>query len=482
MLPRRPRLRLDPTAPPSKPPTVNYQSPHDERSTKPTEEGDYPHTSVFRSPEMEIHVRSPAMKVVRRDGFDAARSLPVFGDHNKVEGTVLMDVGLCSVPGRLTITMEGVFEYLSPFIQDADLEPTKSHRHVFLSSSVTFPVGEITSPRSTSSLRETFTASVRSRMTERRPSQPNLKGALRPFRFCFDLPRTTGTGEELPPSFASVTMGECDYRGRHGVERAEVSYKVVATWALDDGNRKASIEAPILYQPDVGFESLDGLSLEPESWMEIPLKSDRPIPCKCAVALPDPLAFPRSGTIPHYVVFTTTPRSPALAREIASDATISVSLVRQVNINALASSPSPSPTTTSASSSEEFEETPRPRKRKFLKRRTVKSAPPTLGRSRRDKPLPQLPAEGASETRTLHTEVVIGFPKRPRMRMQPHQRHPSLDEYASLPDGLYKGKMPLDRHILPAINWDGLSVKYYIDVSVVFGQDEMRARVPVRIT
>ncbi|OCH89348.1 hypothetical protein OBBRIDRAFT_778682 [Obba rivulosa] len=482
MLPLRPRLRLDPTAPPNGPPSENHRSPHDGTSARPVEEPDYPHTSVCRSSEMEIHIRSPTVKVVRRDGFEAARSLPVFGDHNKVQGTVLVDVGLCSVPGRLTITMEGVFEYLSPFIQDADLEPTRTHRHVFLSSSITFPVGNIASPRSTPSLRETFTASVRSRRTERRPSQPELKGALRPFLFSFDIPRTAGTGEELPPSFSSVTMGECDYRGRHGVERAEVAYKVTANWVLDDGHRRASLEAPILYQPDVGFESLDGLSLEPESWMEIPLKSDRPIPFKCAVALPDPLTFHRAGAISHYVVFTTTPRSPPLAREIASDATISVSLVRQVNINALFSPPSPSLTSTSASSSDEYEETPRPRRRKFLKRRTVKSAPPTLGRSRRDKPLPQLPAEGASEARTLHTEVVIGFPKRPRMRTQPHQRHPSLDEHASLPDGLYKGKLQLDRHIVPAINWDGLSVKYYIDVSVVFGQDEMRARVPVRIS
>ncbi len=45
------------------------------------------------------------------------------------------------------------------------------------------------------------------------------------------------------------------------------------------------MEAPIAVQPETDFQSLDGLSLEPESWLEIPLRSDRPIPFKCAVSL-----------------------------------------------------------------------------------------------------------------------------------------------------------------------------------------------------
>ncbi|OBZ67338.1 hypothetical protein A0H81_12637 [Grifola frondosa] len=140
----------------------------------------------------------------------------------------------------------------------------------------------------------------------------------------------------------------------------------------------------------------------------------------------------------------------------------------------------PSPISTPSTSSDESD-CPRATKRRLLKR-MVKSAPPILSRSRanlREKPLPDLPAAGTSEMRALHTDVCIGFPKRPRY---PHQRHPSLDIHASLPDGLYKGRMQLDKHMLPNFDWAGLRVKYFLEISVLFGQDEMRARVPLRIS
>ena len=35
---------------------------------------------------------------------------------------------------------------------------------------------------------------------------------------------------------------------------------------------------------DSDFQSLDGLSIEPSSWLEIPLHADRAIPFKCAVS------------------------------------------------------------------------------------------------------------------------------------------------------------------------------------------------------
>jgi hypothetical protein len=40
-----------------------------------------------------------------------------------------------------------------------------------------------------------------------------------------------------------------------------------------------------------------------------------------------------------------------------------------------------------------------------------------------------------------------------------HERHPPLDVANSLPDGLYKGKLKLEKHILPSLDWAGLSVK-----------------------
>ncbi|KAG6893611.1 hypothetical protein C0992_009327, partial [Termitomyces sp. T32_za158] len=44
------------------------------------------------------------------------------------------------------------------------------------------------------------------------------------------------------------------------------------------------------------------------------------------------LTFSPSSFIPHSVVFTTMPYAPVLAQEISTDATISVSILRQVNV------------------------------------------------------------------------------------------------------------------------------------------------------
>ena len=77
----------------------------------------------------------------------------------------------------------------------------------------------------------------------------------------------------------------------------------------------------------------------------------------------------------------------------------------------------------------------------------------------REKPLPQLPPANIVESRVLHTDVSIGFPKRPRYRVEPHQRHPSLETYKALPDGLYKGRIQLEKHMIPSFDWVGLRVK-----------------------
>ncbi|KAL7277235.1 hypothetical protein ACG7TL_009087 [Trametes sanguinea] len=452
MLSRRPILRVDPNAVGDK-----------DVPSQPSEP-EYPHTSVFRSPQVEVHVRSPSVKVLRGKGYDVAQSLPVFGDHDKVTGTVLLDVGLCATPGRLTISFQGTFVYMSPNVGQSDgyveLARPERHRHVFFSSSETRPTGELDSPRSTTSLRDAFAASVRYRR-ERRPSQTSLKGALRPFPFSFVIPRSEQSGQELPPTFSSVA---------------------VATWEAADGSDGAMLEAPVLYQPEADFQSLDGL--QKESWLEIPLRSDRPLPFVCAVTLPHPATFSRSGSIPYFVVFTTTPRSATLAREIAADATISVSLLREVRIDSTTPLYAmPSPTSTPSTSSDESEFPPVASRR--LLKRVVRSAPPSLAKAKqipKDKPLPQLPPSGITESRALHVDVCIGFPKRPRYRCEPHQKHPPLESHASLPDGLYKGKIQLEKHMLPAFDWAGLRVKYYLEVSVIVGQDQMRARVPLRIS
>jgi len=68
------------------------------------------------------------------------------------------------------------------------------------------------------------------------------------------------------------------------------------------------------------------------------------------------------------------------------------------------------------------------------------------------KPLPELPEVFFSETRTIKTQVNIGFPKRPRNPGGPKCQ-------ARLPDGLYKGKIKLSKDMLPGVDWPGVSVK-----------------------
>jgi hypothetical protein len=93
----------------------------------------------------------------------------------------------------------------------------------------------------------------------------------------------------------------------------------------------------------------------------------------------------------------------------------------------------------------------------------------------------------------------IGFPKRPRHTSSSSKAHPTLEEARCLPDGLYKDTIPLGRDILTSFNWGGISVKvrplllyharpflprpqYYFEVSVLLGQDELRAKVLLRVT
>ncbi|KAI0077382.1 hypothetical protein K474DRAFT_1707403 [Panus rudis PR-1116 ss-1] len=484
----RPNLKVDVGGSRAAPPPSSYFP-----VTGGTDAYSQSNISIFRSSELEIHIHSPSVKAVDPREYGSSRSLPVFGDHDKIQGSVFLDPKFSTSPSRLTVSLEGAFAYISPFSHDQDdSEPhsSRDHRYLFFTSTVVFSCGDH-SPRSATSLREAF--NLRSRRMDRRPSLQDIKnqGQRQAYPFSFELPQPNRPGEEIPPTFSSVKLGVADTRGRACVERAEVEYKVIATWESADLNEHARLDAPILFQPDTDFQSLDGLSVDPETWLEIPVRCDRPLPFKCAITLPVPSTFPRSSSIPYFVVFMTKPRSPMLAREIAVDATISVSLLRQVSIMGARPSPSPthSPTISLSSSTNSDDSDGSTSTRRRLLRRVARSTPAESLRRRphnlsvpRDKPLPELPPKpGVSETRTLHTEMSIGFPKRPRSRLDPNQSHPSLDANNTLPDGLYKGSMRLDKTMLPTILWSGLSVKYFLEVSVLFGQDELRARIPVRI-
>lgn len=198
------------------------------------------------------------------------------------------------------------------------------------------------------------------------------------------------------------------------------------------------------------------------------------------VTLPCPGNFIRGSTIPFYVVFTTVPTSSSLVRDIASNATTSVSLIRQVTVSDSPSLPSSPPPTPSSSSGDSDTFSPG-RKRilstKKMLSRAAKSATTALSRTSRiaevtipdvpteDKPLPRIPSTelaAFSESRTLQTDVVVGFPKRPRGRVN-HDRRASLADHggSSLPDGLYKGRLqlPSEKNMLPGLDWPGLSVE-----------------------
>ncbi|KAH9933732.1 uncharacterized protein B0H18DRAFT_870310 [Fomitopsis serialis] len=485
------------------PPYLRFQVCHASAATP------RPLTSRRIPNQFELHVWSQSVKMTRPPGYETPRSLPVFDTHSKISGTVLLDSGLTANPGRLTISMEGAFVYISPPSSasktSGKVPASGMHRHVFIQSSMVVPVEQpqMTRQRSNSSLREAFTATVAPRKLRRRPSESSVaSGVLRPYPFTLEVPPSGQLGEELPPTFSAVVEGLVGPRGRAYVERSEITYKLVATWEgrsdAPGGDAKLSIEAPIIFEPDRDFESLDGRSRDKDTWLEATLHPERPVPFTCAVAIPEAASFSRSSTIPYYVVFTTTPRSATLAREIVLDATITVALVRQVNIEVPPGSPiSPYLSSPSLSGSDDATSVILAHKTRLLKR-LVNSAPPrlprrglklsfpVLGHARRTPsevaiPPPLVEEEGYQDERTVYTDVYAGFPKRPRLRTEPGRKHPTLDATAMLPDGLYKAKMQLHPQMIPSINWADLVVKYYLEVSVVFGQDETRARVPVRI-
>ncbi|TRM63700.1 hypothetical protein BD626DRAFT_548051 [Schizophyllum amplum] len=414
----------------------------------------YPHVSVFRSLQMEVRVYSPTIHAA-----NGSKPMAAFTDREQVGGRITLDPSCCST-GRLTITLEGAFLYPERESKHRYIQLHDKRKHVFFTTSTTMPV----SPEPAPSIQRSATAIREALTIRRRPSGSSLRDSVfqqpeRSFPFCFEMPQSQGVHEELPPTLSFVKDGEQPY---------EVNYSIIVLWeasdALDD---RSFLEVPIMIYSDVDFESLDGKSTRrDDSWLEMPLKSDRPIPFRCAISF--------------FVVFTTTPRSASLAREIASDATVSVSLVRQITVKEVTGSPPNSPSTS--------EESDVASAGSRLLKRVVRRAPSSrLGSQslddeemRRNKPLPTVPHKVFSDSQKLHACISVGFPKRPRKHAGT-DKHPPLESQMSLPDGLYKDKIALQKTMTPSISWRGVTIKYYLDVSVSFGQDEMRGRIPIRI-
>ncbi|KAG6816141.1 hypothetical protein H0H87_008376, partial [Tephrocybe sp. NHM501043] len=354
--------------------------------------------------------------------------------------------------------IEGAFMHSPTFVHvEDDNAPHYSQvpvkrRHVFFSSSTIIPVSpgvDLTTPRS--AFRDTF--------IKRRPSASSLDlnaiAVDKHFPFMFELPRSCRPGEEMPSSFTSSQDSEPG--------AIDVVYKIKVLWEASMALEAPSmLEVPFLYYPDHDFQSIDA-SQTPSSWLEMPLRSDRPVPFRCAVTLPTSVTFSRPSSIPYFVVFTTTPRSQELVREIAADATISVSLLRQVNVTEQ-DTPLPTPPQTPSSSSEKLD-VPRNKLFKRVARggpSKITWAPKKLEQSPEvyDKPLPRLPNQTFTETTTLQNSICIGFRKRPRHQLKDGQTHPTLESHEALPDGLHKDKILLQKEMLPCIDWAGLSVKY----------------------
>jgi len=471
-----PGARRTPTSSKALSAATNYGRASLYQSQVQEEDMTYPHLSVCRSLHMEVQIASPSVKVVRHQHLQTFRSLPVFYENDKVSGQIILDPA-CNHSGRLSISIEGAFEYISSQSEALDHlygENRGNSPHVFFSSTNVIPVGtssDSMNPRTPAFIREAFLTHAR-----KRPSISSMSsvkdairdGSSRSFPFVFDMPLGRQAGQEMPPTFSTSTLVTTGTRGRAFVEKAGVSYKVTALWEPSDGyENRALLEVPVLYQPDNDFQSLDATIAQPEFWLEMPLSSEISIPFNCGITLPSPGNFPRTSTVPYYVIFTTTPRSSTLAREIATNAVISVALVRQVTISAPQSLPPTPPLTPSSSASDSDSSiTPRKTHRRIFSR-VARSAPTILQRPPRipeeitspmSKPLPRVPSQPFFESRALLTDIHKGFPKRPRARGNRSRSIP-MDTISSLPDGLYKGEIQLNREMLPGIDWPGVEVK-----------------------
>ncbi|KAF7763565.1 hypothetical protein Agabi119p4_8102 [Agaricus bisporus var. burnettii] len=396
------------------------------------------HVTIYKSVQLELQLYSPKLQLKDDSGGPVA----AFSFEDKVSGKVLLDRS-CHHSGRLSVTLEGTFYYEKPLagakkspLSSPSPSEAPSYKHVFLTSTTCI---------NTETKRVLFMS-------------------------------TRSGGEELPSSFSSlgaVGPAACPYA---------VEYKLLAYWepsmSLDN---TSSLEVPILVHADPGMQS----PKTPRSWTEIPLKAERPVPVRCAVTLPSSVTFSRSSAIPYFVVFTTSPRSPSLAQEIAADASISVSLIRQITVTEQTGLPPTPPMTPSSEDLESLASSGSLNKGRLLRKVTWglprQASSRSMSFDSREKPLPEVPTQTFSESRIIRSDMCIGFQKKPRFQCDAGN-HPPLGAQLSLPDGLYKAKISLNDDMIPSMDWYGLLVKYYLDVSVLIGQDELRGRVPLQVT
>ncbi|KAF7351672.1 hypothetical protein MSAN_01600100 [Mycena sanguinolenta] len=407
--------------------------------------------SSFRSPEFEVLLYSANVRM-DSTSWASSRSIPIYGEDDVVRGRIIL--GSNCLSGRVILNISGTFLTM----QQDETGRTGKHKHIFFSETETI---DVTSDSDTS--RKLI------RPTRQSRAASGVVDAETPaFPFTFNLARDRQPGEILPTTMDSKSSA------------IEVAYQVTAAWEpLKLTQKPALLVFPIIVQPP------DVNSMDNDSWIEIPLKCQRPVPVHCAVTLPKSLTFSRASFMPFFVVFTTTPRSPSLAREIAGDATITITVSSEICVLEESNPPNPITRTVSNESTNSESRFNRLTSSVFkgLKSKTSSSSLRSVSRSTPTTPLPRIsPRKAFFESQIVHHGISIGFPKRPRHASNSGRTHPSLDEAQSLPDGLYKDKIPLGRNILTSFNWGGVSVKYYLEVSVLLGQDELRAKILLRVT
>ncbi|KAJ7785199.1 hypothetical protein DFH07DRAFT_787011 [Mycena maculata] len=431
----------------------------------------YSHVSSFRSPELEVLLYCSAVTAIP-GAPSTERTVPVYGAHDVIGGKIIVDPS-CRT-GRVVLTIAGTVVYNTQEATDQiqSAGPPRKQKHMFFCTSKIVDITSSDSSRPRSAFRQAF--SVKRRQSS--STLNSLESETRAHSFAFHVGHG-GFGEIIPSTFSSSTSSSWT--------PLEVVYQVTATWEpLKITEHPSVLTIPILIQPDQGLHSLDKVPKKQDPWVEVPLKAHRPVPFQCAVTLPESFTFARGSSIPYFVVFTTTPRSKSLAREIAADATISVSVSSQVSITEVVAFASTAPESIFSDRSSDSRRSlfkRNPMKRIRSKTSLMSSTSSYDSQEPAYKPRPRLlPGPTFSDTRRIYSKICIGFPKRPRHRSN-NGSHPSLEAHRVLPDGLYKDTISLNRNMLASFEKSGISLKYFLDISVLVGQDELRANIPLRI-
>jgi hypothetical protein len=174
--------------------------------------------------------------------------------------------------------------------------------------------------------------------------------------------------------------------------------------------------------------------------------------------MPNPVTFQRSGVLPYFIVFTTTPRSIGLSKLIASHSRITVSFLRCISVSETPETP---PTPPLTPSSDDSDGASGPKKSRVLRRihSANKFSPKSEQASSNNAQSGHLLQVVYSDTTTIMKKEFLGFPKRPRARVAPNTTHPSLEDQIGLPDGLLKDGFNLSAGMLPSTDWMGLNIK-----------------------